>query len=235
MYSSNQLSPSFLNISSWTTQSNVYPLDINAPSCVSFSGDIYCIGGIYDDNGDDTASAYYVSLSLGSVGKWNSTSSYPIPTDTQSCVASSGFVYCVAGNNETGGLISNARNSSSVWYAPLSAAGIGNWSLTLSYPGGFYPTCYSSQQFIYCLGGIDPNGNSANSVYFAQLSSKGVGSWTQTTAYPTSVAGQSCVILSSTIYCVGGEGNGNAFTNSVYYASISSTGISSWKTGVCVS
>ena len=231
VYTSNALSPSFLNISSWAPQTNLYPLDINAPSCVSSSGTLYCIGGIYDDNGDDTASTYYAALTGGSVGKWISTTAYPIPTDTQSCVSSASFVYCVGGNNETNGLSSNARNSSSVWYAPLSSSGIGNWSLTAAYPGGFYPVCYTAQQTIYCLGGILPDGNSANSVYYAALSAKGVGPWTQTTSYPASLAGQACTILSSTIFCVGGEGNGNAFSHNVYYATVSSSGVGPWKTG----
>ncbi len=232
VYSSNPLSSSVLNISSWTTDSNVYPQDINGPSCVTFSNNVYCIGGTYDDAGDDIAASYYASLSNGVVGTWNATTAYPIPIDTSSCVASSGYVYCVGGDNETGGSESAATNSTSVWYAPLSSSGIGNWSRTNEYPPSiFYPVCYASQGYIYCLGGADVNDNAVNSVYYAALSSSGVGPWIQTTAYPAELSGQACVIISSTIYCVGGEGNGDAYSNAVYFAPVSSTGVGAWTKG----
>lgn len=232
IFSTNPLSSSSSNVSSWTTDNNVYPQSINAQSCVTSGNDLYCIGGTYDDAGDDVNSSYFASLSDGTVGTWSSTSSYPIQVDTQSCVVNSGYVYCVGGDNETDGLNGNAQNSSSVWFAPVSGSGIGNWSLTNSYPSGInYPSCFASQGYIYCLGGADVNNNAVNSVYFASLSSTGVGTWTQTTAYQEAVTGQSCVIVSSIIYCVGGEGNSGAYTNAVYYAPVSSTGIGAWKSG----
>jgi hypothetical protein len=232
VFSSNPLSSSSLNISSWTTDSSVYPQTVNAPSCVAYSGNVYCIGGTYDDAGDDTAASYYASLNNGVVGSWTATTSYPIPIDTQSCVASSGYVYCVGGDNETGGLNSAAANSTSVWYAPVSSSGIGNWTLTNAYPAGtFYPICYASQGYIYCVGGADVNDNAVDSVYYASLSSSGVGAWTQTTAYPAELSSQACVIISSTIYCVGGEGNGGSYSNAVYFAPVSSSGVGAWTQG----
>ena len=232
VFSSNPLSSSSLNISSWTTDSNVYPQDVNSPSCVTYSGDVYCVGGTIDDSGDDTAATYYATLSSGTVGTWTPTTSYPIPIDTESCVSSSGYIYCVGGNNETGGSNSAATNSTSVWYAPLSSSGIGNWSLTNAYPSGiFYPVCYASAGYVYCIGGADVNNNAVESVYYASLSSTGVGTWTLTTAYPTDLSSQACVIISSTIYCVGGEGNGGAYSNAVYYAPVSSSGVGAWSSG----
>lgn len=232
IYSSNPLSSSAENISSWTTDSNVYPMPINGASCVTFGNNIYCIGGNYDDAFDDTASSYFASLSNGVVGTWNSTTSYPIPIDSQSCVVSSGYVYCVGGNNETGGVDGNSQNSTSVYYASISNSGIGNWTLTNAYPSGvYYASCYASGGYIYCLGGADASNSAVNSVYYASLSSNGVGTWTQTTGYPASVSGQSCVIVSSTIYCVGGEANNGDYSNAVHYAPLSSSGVGAWKTG----
>ncbi len=231
VYSSNPLSPSSVDISSWTTDSSVYPQDIFGQSCVVFSGSVYCVGGINDDALDNTASSYFASLSNGIVGPWNSTTPYPIPVDTQSCVTSSAYIYCVAGNNQTAGSTTAATNSTSAWYAPISNSGIGKWALTKSYPDIFYPICYTALGNIYCIGGVNPNDTPSNSVYYASLSSSGVGSWTQTTAYPVAASGESCVIVSSTIYCVGGEVNSNTYVNSVYYASVSSSGIGAWNKG----
>jgi len=220
------------NISSWTTDSSVYPQNVYAESCVSYSGNVYCVGGINDDAQDDTNASYFAPLNNGAVGTWKSTTSYPTPVDTESCVTFSSYIYCIAGNNQTGGSDANAVNSSSVWFAPLSSSGIGKWSLTTPYPTGvYYPACFSSQEDVYCVGGVSAGGSSSNSVYYASLSSNGVGAWQQTTAYPESLSGQSCVIVSSTIYCVGGQGNNGAYSSSVFYASISSSGVGSWSTG----
>jgi hypothetical protein len=232
VFSTNPLSSSSTNVSSWTTDNNAYPQPIYDQSCVTFGNNVYCIGGTNDDAGDDTNASYYASLNGGTVGGWTATTVYPIPVDTQSCVTNSGYVYCVGGENETDGLAGNAQNSSSVWFAPLSSSGIGNWSLTTPYPAGIYfPLCYASEGYIYCLGGADINNNAVASIYYASLSSSGVGTWMQATAYPEAVSAQSCVIVSSVIYCVGGEGTSGAYTDSVYYASVSSTGIGAWKSG----
>lgn len=232
VFTSNPLSSSSSNISSWTQDPNSYPQTVNSPSCVTYSGDVYCVGGTIDDSGDDTAATYYASLNNGVVGTWTSTTPYPIPIDTESCISSSAYIYCVGGNNETGGSNSAATNSSSVWYAPLSSSGIGNWSLTNAYPFGiYYPVCYASEGYIYCIGGANVNNNAVDTVYYASLSSSGVGAWTLTTAYPTALSSEACVIISSTIYCVGGEGNGGAYSNAVYYAPVSSSGVGAWKSG----
>ena len=210
--------------------SNVYPETVYGQSCVYYSVNVYCIGGIYDDAGDDIASSYYASLSNGQVGKWTTTTSFPVPADTLACVASSGYVYCVGGTTESNGLNGTAAASSSVWFAPLKSSGIGNWSTTSSYPSDvYYPICYASQDYIYCLGGADGSGNAVSSVYYATLSSSGVGAWTATTPYPTQLSGQSCVIVSGSIYCVGGQGTQGAYSKSVYFAPVSSSGVGAWK------
>ena len=208
IYSSSVLSSSSSNISSWTADSNVYPQNINGQSCVVYSNYVYCVGGTYNDGGDDVASSYYAPLSgNGTIGSWNSTTPYPIAIDTQYCVASSGYIYCVGGNNETDGTNADATPSDSVWYATLSSSGIGTWSHSSAYPNLFFPSCFASSGYIYCLGGTDVNNNVVNTVYYAALSSTGVGAWTGTTAYPNKLDGQSCVISSGYIYCVGGQEN----------------------------
>jgi hypothetical protein len=230
IYSSNLLSSSSPDLSSWTSDSNVYPQTIFGQSCVNYSAHVYCIGGIYDDAGDDVNSSYYASLSNGEVSSWKYTTSYPASADTLSCVASSGYIYCVGGTAESNGLNATAAGSNSVWFAPLTTSGIGNWSLTSSYPSNvYYPICYASQGYIYCLGGADGNSNAVDSVYYAVLSSTGVGAWTATTPYPTQLSGQSCVIVSSSIYCVGGQGNQGAYSSSVYFATVSLSGVGAWK------
>lgn len=222
------------NITGWALSSNPYPESIDGESCVLSSGFIYCVGGSYNDNGDDVSSSYYASVTTsGSVGSWSSTTAFPIPVDSQSCVASSSYIYCVGGNNETDGSNADATDTNSVWYAPLSASGMGNWSLTTAYPSNdYYPSCFAVGSDIYCLGGADSNGNSLGTAYYATLSSSGVGAWTSTTSYPVAGTSQACVISSGDILCVGGETSGGSsptYTNAVYFAPISSGGIGTWK------
>ena len=222
------------NITGWTLDSNSYPQYINGESCVAYSGYIYCVGGTYNDNGDDVATSYYARATAGvPLGNWISTTSYPVPIDSQSCVASSAYIYCVGGNNETDGSNADSTATNSAWYAPLSSSGIGRWSLTAAYPANVYfPTCFAAGGDIYCLGGADANGNSLGTAYFATLSSSGVGTWTAMTTYPVAASGQACVISSGYILCIGGETSGGSnpsYTGAVYYAPISSSGIGTWK------
>jgi len=234
VYSSSSLSASSSNITGWTSDSNHYPQFINGGSCVEDAGYVYCVGGSYNDGGDDVASSYFAPLGAnGQVGNWSSTTAYPIPIDTQSCVASASFMYCVGGSNETDGSNADAAPSTSVWYAQLSPSGIGTWSHSTAYPEGItFPSCFAGDGFVYCVGGADVNGNSVSTAYYAHLSPSGVGSWTSTAAYPVQASGQACAISSGYIYCVGGEtagGSSPTYTNAVYFAPTSSGGIGTWK------
>ena len=65
VYTSSAITQSSVNITTWTSDSNQYPQDINGQSCVAFSGYVYCVGGTYDDGGDDVASGYFAVL-----GQW---------------------------------------------------------------------------------------------------------------------------------------------------------------------
>jgi hypothetical protein len=236
VYSSSPLSSSSGNITGWTSESP-YPQNIDGQACAVSSGYVYCVGGTYDDSGDDVATSYFAPLaSSGTVGNWGSTTAYPIPIDTESCVASTAYIYCIGGANETDATEADATSTSSVWYAPISSSGIGTWVHTTSYPENvYYPTCFVANGYVYCLGGADSNDNSLSTDYYAPLSSSGVGTWTQTTAYPVQETGQACVISSGYIYCVGGETNGGSsnsnpsYTNAVYYAPVSVSGIGTWK------
>ena len=220
------------NITGWTLASNAYPKTINGESCVTSSGTVYCVGGSYNDAGDDVNSSYYASVTASGIpGSWTSTTGFPIPIDTQSCTASSSYIYCVGGNNETDGSNADSTPTNSVWYAPLSASGIGKWVLTTAFPSNVYfPSCYASGNDIYCVGGVDDNGNSLGDAYYATISSSGVGAWTSTTQYPVAGTGQACVFASGDLLCVGGQTSGNpSYTSAVYYAPISSGGIGAWK------
>jgi len=229
IYSSSVISSSG-NLSGWIADSNVYPVNINGQSCVSYGGYAYCVGGSYDPGEDDVSSSYFAPLGGQQIGKWNVTTAFPIAIDSQSCVASSGYIYCVGGNNETDATNADSTYSSSVWYAQLSTSGIGAWTHSTAYPANlFLPSCFTASGYVYCIGGADQNDNAVDEAYYAALSSSGVGAWTKTTSYPQAESGLACVVSSGFIYCLGGQGGQNSYTSASYYAQVSSGGIGAWK------
>jgi len=223
------------NVTGWTLSSHGYPRNIYAQSCVLYSGYIYCVGGIYDNAGDDVASSYYAQVGAGGIGRWFSTTSYPVAVDSESCTAWSSYIYCVGGNNETDGTGGTLALSSTVWYAQLSTLGIGEWNKTTAYPSAaFVPDCFGANGYIYCVGGADDTGNPVTNSYYAPLGSDGVGEWVPTSGYPLPAAGVECVPSGGYVYCVGGEAvaaESPGYTSAVYYAAVTSSGLGPWKEG----
>jgi hypothetical protein len=210
------LSPS--GIGQWTNTTS-YPIQIRAESCVAESSTIYCVGGYTPSL--ISSDVYYASLSSSGVGQWTKTTSYPAPVWTQSCAASGTGIYCV------GGITSVQNESSSVYFAPFSSSGIGQWTSATSYPVGVrQQSCVTSGSDLYCVGGY---GDTA--VYYAPLTPSGLGQWAETTGYPftTGVDEASCATLSGEIYCVGGY-TGPTISLDVYQAALSSSGVGQWTT-----
>ncbi|MBI3859225.1 MAG: hypothetical protein HY296_03150 [Thaumarchaeota archaeon] len=212
-------------VPSWTSTTG-YPTALSSLSCAASSGYIYCVGGEFvtgQGSSSTINTSYYGSLSSSGVSSWTTTTSYPSTVSGQSCVISSGYIYCVGGYN-------GKNYTNSVYYAPISSSGVGSWTSTTDYPSTEVgQSCVASGGYIYCVGGYSGTGY-LDSVYYAQLSSSGVSTWTSTTAYPITIDAQSCVASGGYIYCVGGYNSENAYTltNAVYYASLSSSGVSSW-------
>jgi hypothetical protein len=216
-------------MSGWTAEGN-YPQLVGLQSCVSSGGFAYCVGGSYDDAGDDLSSSYYAQLTSSGVGPWRSTTAYPVSIDSQACVASSGYIYCLGGENETSGTNSTVIPTNSAWFAPLSSSGIGAWKHTTAYPDTVsFEACAASTTDVYCVGGVDSGNNGVGSVYYASLSSTGIGRWSATTSYPFDAYGQTCVIDAGSIVCMGGVPNGtSSSSNGVYSAPVSSSGVGPW-------
>jgi hypothetical protein len=158
-----------------------------------------------------TNAVYYASVSPAGVGIWTPTTSYPTNIASQSCVVSSGYVYCIGGGS-----------TSAVYYASVSPLGVGTWTPTTGYPTNIAAqSCATSSGFVYCVGGYAGNGWT-NAVYYSPLSPSGVEAWTATTSNPSNARGQPCVVSSGYIYCIAGG------TNAVNYAPVSPLGVGTW-------
>ena len=171
-----------------------------------------------------TLSAIWIPPASASLSSWSSTTNYPAGIVSQSCVVSSGIVYCIGGGTTPGGVFTP---TSAVYFGSPSSSGFGSWSATASYPTTiFRHSCVVNSGFVYCFGGQSPSGVT-NAVYFAALSSSGVGSWSTTTNYPMTIYGQSCVVDSGSVYCIGGIALSS--TNAVYFAPLSASGLGVWS------
>lgn len=216
-------------VGNWSLSANPYPQSIVFQSCASTSGYVYCVGGSHDSSGDDTAAAYYASLTPTGVGNWIQTTSFPVPIDALSCVTTGGSLYCLGGENETAGTSANTAMTSSVWYAPVSSQGIGTWTRAPNYPVNLYfPSCSAVGSYVYCIGGENAQDSPQNSTYYSYVTSSGMGAWTAGPDYPIQAIAASCVTSYSSIYCVGGLQSGGTTTGGVYYAGVASSGMGAW-------
>ena len=205
-------------IGSWTS-TTAYPTTIRSETCVTDTSSIYCIGGY--TNTTLTDAVYYAPISSSGVGAWTNTTGYPFPVWLTSCVVYGGGVYCVGGGTSE----SSLSSADSVYFAPFTSSGVGQWTNTTSYPVAVkQQSCVSYSNDIYCVGGY-----LSTSVYYAPLSTTGVGTWTNTTGYPFTVGANllSCVTMGDQVFCVGGH-TGAFVSSDVYYASLSPSGVGGW-------
>ncbi len=202
-----------------------YPLPIYLESCATSSGYIYCLGGY--SNGSRLNSTYFATISQNGIGAWERSTDYPKKIADESCVTSAGFIYCIGGSVLSGGV-------NSTYFSPVNSTGIGQWKNTTAYPEPADAiSCVTSGAYIYCVGGSYSaiSGETFNSTYYAPISSNGIGSWQRSTDYPTTIIEESCVPISSIIYCTTGivVPPFGAELNETYYAQLNSNGIGAWK------
>jgi hypothetical protein len=226
---------------------------VQGNGCVVNGTYFYCVGGQNFSNGIDMSRVFYTSLSAGGTfGPWNETTDYAATSGSSgagglgiefpSCVEYAGYIYCIGG-----ALSQSPWIVSDVYFARLTAAGVGPWTETTDYgaasgttgAGGspeFDLACAESHGTVYCVGG-------SSRVYFANLSSTGVGPWTETTDYGATsgttgaggytVSNTACVTNASYLYCVGGQvakvGNASSASSRVFYAPISAAGVGAWR------
>ena len=156
-----------------------------------------------------------------SLNPWMPAPNYSIPIRGASCVVNSGSIDCIGGNTTSG-------YTNNVFAASLSSNGqITGWSSTAAYPAGGIglTSCVVSSGFVYCIGGVHAGGTYVPDILYASPSGNGqITGWSGTQPYPTPIGGESCVVYSSYVYCVGGTTDGTSLTNAVHFAHLSSSG-----------
>ena len=110
-------------------------LSVEAQSCVGYNGYVYCVGGYLA--GNDTSRVFFAKVTAAGVGPWTETTDYGAASGNSgtggtaaeglSCVEDSGYIYCIGGLSAA---VNEYAYSSKVFYAKLSASGVGPWSET---------------------------------------------------------------------------------------------------------
>jgi len=207
-------------VGSWTA-TTAYPNGLSLQACAAYSGYIYCVGGTLGSPPSVTNAVYFAPLSSKGIGAWSQTTTYPGRVYGATCVTASGYIYCVGGDHTIG-----AGEEQLVAFAPVSASGIGAWTITTSYPLSLnLPNCVTGFGYIYCVGGYAYPQGFTSAAYYASISSSGVGSWTATTEYTNGSPG-TCLASGGFDYCLGEYGG--AGSSLVSYAQMSQGGIGPW-------
>ena len=215
------------SVGAWTTSGNDLPNTFHRATTVAYNGFLYVVGGY---NGVQFDTVYYAQLDTanGSVGAWNTTTTLPVPNQSEAVVVNHGFMYVTGGGNAAAG-----GNINSVYYAPINANGtLGAWVTSpntlpqkIRRIGG---NVYNN--FVYITGGITTSNTQSDTVYYAPLNPDGsVGAWvTSTNVLPTAVWDATSVINNGFIYNIGGNSaSGNI--NNAYYAPLNPDGsVGSW-------
>jgi len=211
-------------LTAWTTGSpavgvaaHPYPGFVAGESCVAQTSVVYCVGGL---NGTalPTSSVYAAPLTSLGLGQWGRLVDYPTEVAGESCVADSGYIYCVGGLVREPSRGSTSEVTAASYFAPLSGVVMGNWTRTTDYPFAvFDQSCTASLGYVYCVGGIASNSSQVLAVEYARLSASGIGKWNPATPYPSPVSATSCVSYAESMYCVGGLNGTSRAVSSVYY------------------
>ncbi len=160
----------------------------------------------------------------GSVGAWQTGNVVPDNLAWTSAAAYNGYVYVVAGANDT-------IYTDTVYVAKLNANGsVGTWSTTTPAP---YTSSSASvvayNGYLYYIGGFDGVVINAG-VSYAPINADGtLGAWASATnTFPNAWAGASVIVNDNYIYLLGGN-TGISPDDSVTYAPINANGsIGSW-------
>ncbi|MDE1834209.1 MAG: hypothetical protein KGH64_02635, partial [Candidatus Micrarchaeota archaeon] len=101
--------------------------------------------------------------------------------------------------------------------ANTNADSISSWTANTAYSSNVvFPSCATSNNFIYCVGGLTQGLAAIKSVYSTPITNNNIGAWTSNTQYPSNVDSESCATSNNFIYCIGGISTSLIIQSSVY-------------------
>ena len=119
VYKQNQKNNINPNIQGSWLSANSLPQGVQDATSIEYNGYIYEIGGAYEPSGVSLNSVYYSHINTnGTIGPWNSTTSFPSSISLSTSVEYDGFIYEIGGCQSQ-----SACPVSSVYYAIINSNG----------------------------------------------------------------------------------------------------------------
>ena len=199
---------------------------------VVHNGYLYVIGGYENMTDNHLNDVQYAPINAdGTVGSWNTTTSFATARHGHTSVVHNGYLYVKGGHSGSAPL-------SDVQYAPINADGtVGSWNTTTSFATARQGhTGVVHNGYLYVIGGYDIS-NFFNDVQYAPINADGtVGGWSTTTSFTNVRQGHTSVVHNGHLYVIGGHdqsSGSSVFLNDVQYAPISADGtVGSWSTTI---
>ena len=190
---------------------------------VAYNGYLYVVGG-FQSGGVYQNDVQYAPINAnGTIGTWQSTTSFTTARNAHTSVAYNGYLYVIGGY--TGSVYLN-----DVQYAPINANGtIGSWAYThnsindgVAFVAGFTTarndhTSVAYNGYLYVIGGYTGSVY-LNDVQYAPINANGtIGTWQSTTSFTTGRTNLSSTINNGYLYIMGGY-TGSTYLSDVQYA-----------------
>ncbi len=186
---------------------------------VVYNGYLYVIQGFYYSAASPLTDVQFAQFNAdGSLGSWQSTTSFSPARWGHKSIAYNGYVYSMGGSNWNG----SYYTLNDVQYSLINTNGsLNNWQSTTSLNpslDAFGLVEYNG--YLLITGGIISAGYS-NDVKFAMINVNGsLGTWQSTTSFNTPRAGHTSVLYNGYLYVIGGTDNTGNDLNDVQYAKI---------------
>jgi len=162
---------------------------------------------------------------IGWIGDWSATTSFPSARYGHTSVAYNGYLYVIGGGANGSGLMNDVE------VAHINSDGtIGTWSATTSFPtarSGHTSVAYNG--YLYVIGGATGSGP-RNDVEVAPIKSDGtIGTWSATTSFTTAREGHTSAAYNGYLYVIGGKSESTDL-NDVQFAPINADGtVGAWS------
>lgn len=197
----------------------------------AYNGYLYVLGGAISDNPFDVVE-YAPINSDGSLGVWNSTTSFVTARWGPRSVVYNGFLYLLGG----GIGYTTSSSFSDVQYASINADGtLGTWNSTTPFTGGRrVHNSIVHNGYVYVSGGRVEVGGQYDDVQYAPINADGtLGTWSYATSFPDATKdGHSSTVHNGYLYVTGGTTCCSwRILDSVLYSKINSDGsLGLWNT-----
>jgi hypothetical protein len=217
-------------LSSWA-QTTSLPTGNALEGAAVYNGYVYITGGV---GFSVSATTYYASLNDGTVGSWNTATSFSSVGSGarygHGSVINNGYLY-VYGGTPGGGADSDTL------YAPIFANGsLGSWNVTTSFSatGSGARSMFGSASYngyIYMTGGQNSAGTGLSETLYAKINPAGIttGYTTNATNFGTARRGHTSVAYNGYLYVIGGFDTSGNRISTVEYATINANGSLTWN------